>query len=89
MLRMFARLRGIPNGMIEDVVTNVIEQLNLGKWADKLCGTYRYLVSCSNRKNKWLKCCMHKAFIQRPNVLNHAESIELLFCVQFVAKILI
>ena len=45
MLRMFARLRGIPNGMIEDVVTNVIEQLNLGKWADKLCGTYRYLVS--------------------------------------------
>ena len=45
MLRMFARLRGIPNGMIEDVVTNVIEQLNLGKWADKLFGTYRYLVS--------------------------------------------
>ena len=42
MLQMFARLRGIPHNMIEDVVTDVIQQLNLAKWADKLCGTYRY-----------------------------------------------
>ena len=42
MLQMFARLRGIPYNRIEDVVTDVIQQLNLAKWADKLCGTYRY-----------------------------------------------
>ncbi|XP_057304734.1 phospholipid-transporting ATPase ABCA3-like [Hydractinia symbiolongicarpus] len=40
MLTMFARLRGIPSHLIEDVVKSAIEQLNLGKWADKLCGDY-------------------------------------------------
>jgi len=40
MLRMFARLRGIPSYMIEEVVKSVVDQLNLANWADKLCGTY-------------------------------------------------
>ena len=41
MLTMFARLRGIPSHRINDVVTDAIDHLNLGKWADKLCGDYR------------------------------------------------
>ena len=44
MLQMFARLRGIPRNMIDAIVRDVIQQLNLAKWADKLCGTYRYLI---------------------------------------------
>jgi len=44
MLRMFARLRGIPSHKLEDVVTEAIAQLNLGKWADKMCGDYRYVL---------------------------------------------
>lgn len=43
MLRMFARLRGIPGGLLEEVVTASVDQLNLGKWADKMCGDYRYV----------------------------------------------
>ena len=41
MLRMFARLRGIPSQKLEDVVNEAIAQLNLAKWADKMCGDYR------------------------------------------------
>ena len=41
MLRMFARLRGIPGHVLEDVVNAAVDQLNLGKWADKMCGDYR------------------------------------------------
>ena len=42
MLTMYARLRGIPEYKIKDVVTDAINLLNLGKWADSLCGNYRY-----------------------------------------------
>ena len=42
MLEMFARLRGIPSDMIPDVVNAALYQLNLNKYADKMCGTYRY-----------------------------------------------
>ena len=41
MLVMFAKLRGIPSRKIPEVVNAVIYQLNLGEWADKLCGNYR------------------------------------------------
>jgi len=40
MLEMFARLRGIPSYLIPDVVNTVLYQLNLNKYADKMCGTY-------------------------------------------------
>ncbi|XP_077983290.1 phospholipid-transporting ATPase ABCA3-like [Glandiceps talaboti] len=39
-LRMYARLRGIQPHMVEAVVNSCISHLNLGKWADKLCGDY-------------------------------------------------
>lgn len=41
MLRMFGRLRGIPGHKLEEMVDDAIKQLNLGKWADKMCGDYR------------------------------------------------
>ena len=40
MLRMFARLRGVPGHQVEKVVRSSITNLNLYQWADKLCGTY-------------------------------------------------
>ncbi|XP_071958198.1 phospholipid-transporting ATPase ABCA3-like isoform X2 [Antedon mediterranea] len=39
-LTMFARLRGIPNHNIENVVETTVTHLSLNKWADKLCGDY-------------------------------------------------
>ena len=41
LLSMFARLRGIPEHFIKDVVTSTIDKLDLGKHANKLCGKYR------------------------------------------------
>ena len=41
MLQLFARLRGIPRDEMERIVKATITHLNLDKWADKLCGTYR------------------------------------------------
>ena len=41
MLEMYAHLRGVPDNKIKDLVTHTIDSLNLGKWADKMCGTYR------------------------------------------------
>ncbi len=38
---MFARLRGVPEGQIKNVVETEIRRLDLKKYADKLCGTYR------------------------------------------------
>ncbi|XP_065191574.1 phospholipid-transporting ATPase ABCA3-like [Sycon ciliatum] len=40
LLTMFARLRGIPPNKIQSVVDNLIEELDLKKWASRLCGTY-------------------------------------------------
>ena len=42
MLTMYARLRGVPDNKIKDIVSDAIELLHLGKWADSLCGNYRY-----------------------------------------------
>ena len=42
MLEMFARLRGIPSKKIPYVVNAVLYRLNLNKYADKMCGKYRY-----------------------------------------------
>ena len=41
MLTMYARLRGIPEDKVKDVVSDAIERLHLEKWADSLCGNYR------------------------------------------------
>jgi len=38
---MFARLRGIPEGQIKEVVETEIRRLDLSKHADKRCGRYR------------------------------------------------
>ncbi|XP_070574890.1 phospholipid-transporting ATPase ABCA3-like isoform X2 [Ptychodera flava] len=40
LLRMYARLRGIPSHMIEAVVESCIRHIYLGNWADKICGNY-------------------------------------------------
>lgn len=39
-LTLFARLRGIPSSHMLTVVDQTIDHLNLGRWQDKLCGTY-------------------------------------------------
>ena len=41
---MFARLRGIPERQIKEVVEIEIARLDLKKHANKKCGTYRYIV---------------------------------------------
>ena len=45
LLSMFARLRGIPERYIRDVVTSTIDKLDLSKHANKLCGKYRLVQS--------------------------------------------
>ncbi|XP_065052485.1 phospholipid-transporting ATPase ABCA3-like isoform X1 [Rhopilema esculentum] len=40
MLQMFARLRGIRSDKMEPIVNAAIKQLNLSKWAEKMCGNY-------------------------------------------------
>ena len=47
MLTMYARLRGVPEYRIKDIVTDAINLLNLAKWADTLCGNYRYNLQLS------------------------------------------
>ena len=42
MITMYARLRGVPDDKIRDIVSDAIHLLNLEKWADSLCGNYRY-----------------------------------------------
>jgi ABC-type multidrug transport system ATPase subunit len=42
---MFARLRGIPERQIKEVVDIEITRLDLKKHAHKKCGTYRYIMS--------------------------------------------
>ena len=39
---MFARLRGIPERQIKEVVEIEVTRLDLKKHANKKCGTYRY-----------------------------------------------
>ena len=41
LLVMFARLRGVPESQIKEVVDTEIRRLDLKKYANKLCGTYR------------------------------------------------
>ena len=41
LLTMYARLRGIPERRIAGIVDQAVQQLNLSKWADRQCGTYR------------------------------------------------
>lgn len=43
MLVMYAHLRGVPTDKINELVQHTIESLNLGNWADKMCGTYRFI----------------------------------------------
>ena len=38
---MFARLRGVPEKQIKEVVETEITRLDLKKYADKKCGNYR------------------------------------------------
>ena len=41
LLSMFARLRGVRESTLPEVVETIICQLNLKEYADRLCGTYR------------------------------------------------
>ena len=41
---MFARLRGVPEKQIKDVVATEIRRLDLSKHANKRCGNYRQAV---------------------------------------------
>ena len=46
LLRMYARLRGIPEDKIQGVVETEIKRLDLTKHAERLCGTYRCVLVC-------------------------------------------
>ena len=39
---MYARLRGVPDEKIKGIVSDIVHLLRLEKWADSLCGNYRY-----------------------------------------------
>lgn len=41
LLTMFARLRGVPESQIKEIVNIEIVRVDLTKLADKTCGTYR------------------------------------------------
>ena len=41
---MYARLRGVPEKQIKEVVETEITRLDLKKYADKKCGNYRFVV---------------------------------------------
>ena len=45
LLSMYARLRGVPEAIIPQVVEDLIQALLLQEHADKLASTYRYLFS--------------------------------------------
>ena len=47
---MYARLRGVPDEKIKGIVSDIIHLLRLEKWADTLCGNYRYTLG--------LSCCL-------------------------------
>ena len=49
LLFMYARLRGVPEVIIADVVNNLIEALLLEDHADKLSSSYRYVTFCINK----------------------------------------
>jgi len=44
LLWLYARLRGIPEKQIKGVVDTEIKRLDLLKHADRLCGTYRFIL---------------------------------------------
>ena len=52
LLTMFARLRGVPEKQIKNVVETEIARVDLKKYANKKCGSYRLvcLISCASCK---------------------------------------
>ena len=57
---MFARLRGIPEKQIKEVVETEITRLDLKKYADKKCGNYRYI----NSSSSYLKILCYIAVVE-------------------------
>ena len=51
LLTMFARLRGIPERKIKSAVQTEIDRLDLGKYANKRCGTYRLGKPCFSKNS--------------------------------------
>jgi len=49
LLWLYARLRGIPEKKIKDAVETEIKRLDLLKHADRLCGTYRWVIICFHK----------------------------------------
>ena len=43
-LTLYARLRGVREGEIRRVVRDLLEAVTLTEYADKLCGTYRWVL---------------------------------------------
>ncbi len=56
LLTMFARLRGVPEKQIKEVVETEITRLDLMKYADKRCGNYRS-VATSKSSYSYLVFC--------------------------------
>ena len=38
---MFARLRGVPESQLKEIVNTEIVRVDLNKYSDKKCGSYR------------------------------------------------
>ncbi len=41
LLTMFARLRGVPESQLKEIVNTEIVRVDLNKYSDKKCGSYR------------------------------------------------
>ena len=41
LLTMYGRLRGIPEHLLKDAAEAIIQRLDISKYGDKQCGTYR------------------------------------------------
>lgn len=46
LLTMFARLRGVPESQIKEIVNTEIVRVDLKKYADRKCGSYRLARFC-------------------------------------------
>jgi ABC-type multidrug transport system ATPase subunit len=60
-LTLFARIKGIPEANIANLINHLLEKLTLGQYADRVCGGY----SGGNKR----KLCVGLALIGHPPIV--------------------
>jgi len=61
-LRLYARIKGVPNAAIENEIESLLQLLDLAKYADKPAGTY----SGGNKR----KLCVGIALVGSPSLVS-------------------